>query len=965
MKLMGIRKCCAFLMTICVVIALFFSVGVFVGSLDKSERNSFGAEYSASVDATEYYYEQLIRNDSRLEQKFYRAIEKMWEDGDLKSGNASIDLVNTGFLSQNDVDTYANNSMTLLYAFGAGRDAFYLDHPEVFYVNFDKMSIRTLSKSGKNYAFLGTGRGDSYIADGDAFNTAEKVETACTNVKTTYSELLTSAKAETNTIKKIRLVYDFVRGQISYATELTCTDANINYVRNPYALVTREGVCEAYARSFKIIMDELDIPCVSVVGMYNEYDSKNELSLSELHMWNYVLVGDVWYLIDTTMDSGKEDSECQYFLAGYGTTGASHVPDSVISQSNYSFRYPELCNSQYQISNSFTMTEVEQSGVNYVKVAYKGMNAQQLYEKGMYYAVKYNDADWTALTNYTNKLNCEFCTDTADGLLVALDGDFTKICIGVTKTNATTTTTILAVDIIESSQVYENLHRVESTHRPFPISVTPKNTEVLRSGKTYNVTLIFDEMLKEVAGTKLDVDVTHNAGVLLDDIKISDVVWDGQKTVTCKFTTSQKYAANTCTYYLTVKGLVSMASGRECMSANFFVLNQTNVGCPLKWGQTYEIYGKPQLMESPDIDTSSWILSNGETVNKNLSNGVALVVNESINSTTQTTISNGIGADLNKTNQTVLASKTYDVSLTLCGQQVKNLSSVSGKRVKIMLPFPDGYSGKETGVTFVAYHYNSSSGAVEKVDCLINENGIVIFCNSFSPYTIVATQKPITDVTKKVVVLAHDGGTITAVGSDNPEFCVLQKDGTQEFQITLNAGYVVDYVRINGKDKTVIDNNFSVSYNEIKDNSVVEAFFVNSEIKDQESEKGYAEIIPTATAPRVTITRNVNRLNAVVSGVVGKLSYQWYIDGEKIEGATDSYYSINEQNKDKVYTVEVTNSVLSSSATAMSEPYQSIQDNTVLIVVLMLVVVALLCVVGATMLIRHKNAKNANKVSKS
>jgi len=82
------------------------------------------------------------------------------------------------------------------------------------------------------------------------------------------------------------------------------------------------------------------------------------------------------------------------------------------------------------------------------------------------------------------------------------------------------------------------------------------------------------------------------------------------------------------------------------------------------------------------------------------------------------------------------------------------------------------------------------------------------------------------------------------------------------------------------------------------------------------------------------------------------------MDGEMIIGATSQDYKIETINDNKVYTVEVTNSVMSSTATTLSEPYQKVQNNTVLIVLLMCIVCALICVVIATMLIRRKNAKN-------
>ncbi len=964
MKLLSMRKFCAAATVLLATFAVLFAIGMLVGS----SREKPCPIAASVVSAETFYYDQFERNGSTLEAKFYRAIKAMWEDGTLKKGNISIDLVEGGFLTQKDVDKYATNSMALLYAFGAGRDAFYLDHPEVFYVDFDKMSIRTLSKNGKNYAFLGTGRTDNYRADGADFADETKVNAAIEALEGSYTTLLTEVGELTDTRDKVKAVYDFVRNKAVYKSELDCTAGNEAYVRNPYgALVKGEGVCEAYARSFKIIMDEINIPCVSIIGMYNEYngEDKTAITLSEAHMWNFVQINNLWYMVDTTMDSGKKDGECQYFLAGYSKVGASHIPDAVISQSGYAFRQPDLCNSEFSTAttynSNFAMEQTKYEGKDVLRVTYKGMNGEQLYnQEGLFFVANYfGDAstNWAALTNYTTEFNYyeNACVDTPDGLVLRLDGDFDSVMVGVTEFTSSSQAYVAAADVIEYSDTYENQFQVKSQHRPFPINVTPSSSQILRSGATYDVSMTFDEKLKLSSGASVSVEVTHNAGVVLDDIRVTDVAWDNDRTVTCRFTTSSRYAANTCTYTMRVKGLCSAETGRECMSTGFFVLNQTNVGCPVKWGQTYEVYGKPQILENADIDTTDWRPADfTDPVNKKISHGVALVVNEHIDSNTQTSINAGIATDLGSTSQTVLASKTYDISLTLCNEQMKQLPY--GKRIKIMLPFPEGYSGKEVGVTFEAYHYNSTTGQVEKVDCLINENGVVIFCNEFSPFTVVATQKPEGVTSKKVLALMHEGGSIDA------EFASLAPSESKTFVITPSAGFVVDYVWVNGVEKPVIDNKLTLTYTDLtKDNNIIEAYFVKTSVKQKEEQDGFVTLTPSATAPVVVITRYVDTLSAAVSGVVGKLTYQWYKDGEMIVGATGQDYVIQEPYFNSVYTVEVTNSVMSGTATTLSKPYQQTQRDMALIVVLMCIAVALICVVVATMLIRRKNAQNQQK----
>ncbi len=82
------------------------------------------------------------------------------------------------------------------------------------------------------------------------------------------------------------------------------------------------GVCESYAKSFKLICDKLENPPV------------NALMSSATHMWNAVLLDGKWYCVDATWDDqGGERVEYKYFLCGdpdiVDEDSCDHVQDSV------------------------------------------------------------------------------------------------------------------------------------------------------------------------------------------------------------------------------------------------------------------------------------------------------------------------------------------------------------------------------------------------------------------------------------------------------------------------------------------------------------------------------------------------------------------------------------------------------------------------------------------------------------
>ncbi|MDO4975117.1 MAG: transglutaminase domain-containing protein, partial [Alphaproteobacteria bacterium] len=94
-------------------------------------------------------------------------------------------------------------------------------------------------------------------------------------------------------------------------------------------------VCEGYARTFKYLMDELEIPCVLVSGIAVDEDGK-----SERHAWNYVYLKNDWYAIDVTWDdpiiigNGRVDSNIKYkyFLKGSNTMNKDHTSSGQITK---------------------------------------------------------------------------------------------------------------------------------------------------------------------------------------------------------------------------------------------------------------------------------------------------------------------------------------------------------------------------------------------------------------------------------------------------------------------------------------------------------------------------------------------------------------------------------------------------------------------------------------------------------
>ena len=114
------------------------------------------------------------------------------------------------------------------------------------------------------------------------------------------------------------------------------------------------GVCECYAKLFRLLCTENGIPCILVTGG-DERDVNGDVIAD--HMWNYVQMNDgLWYLVDTTWDD-QPSVIYTYFLAGSESEGFNnkrvgndHLPVGCFSSDVFydEFVIPALATEAYE-----------------------------------------------------------------------------------------------------------------------------------------------------------------------------------------------------------------------------------------------------------------------------------------------------------------------------------------------------------------------------------------------------------------------------------------------------------------------------------------------------------------------------------------------------------------------------------------------------------------------------------------
>ncbi len=760
-----------------------------------------------------YYYDQLLTAGSKA---VYEALGAM----NLKSGTAVTDLT--------DIFTVNTAKDIIMADFTAGRDAFMLDNSHLFYVEFDKMSV---THTGSQI-LMGIGREDTYLADGFA---AADVDAAVAAFNGVVAEIAaaanTAAESVDDTLKlqtKVRAAYDGVMGKVEYALEADADPANVLYVRDPYgALVRGEAVCEGYARGLKAVLDALNVENVLVQGMY--VDGKK----LQPHMWNYVRMDDNrWYLLDATMGDAATDSGKFFLKGGLDDLLEYYQPDGVISlaQNSKEFFYPDLSIASYEpLSTAFSVTTTEDGKK---MISYKGMGIRKTRtEKKLYILASFNGSTWFYYEDYLYASFAAMGTEDLDGAMESMDWEtgfsnaFQLAYFAVTEhpnpnsdkvapTHEKAVYQSSMADITDQSLVGEITEMSKTP--PSIVERTPAASR-LRGGKKYTISVTYSEELKKVneaQGVGIQW-VREVAGATLKNFQWKDT---DKRTVTFELTTSANFGFTTL-YYFELTNLVGKVSNEAPATICYHVANVPSFTCPKVPGGINNIHSNtPALIADGDLAANGWQDADGKPVGENLPNRLALVATTVTDDTTNV---NKIKETLGEAS--VKASQTFDLSLSLCSAQV---AYITGKPVKVFIPYPESYNYENlTGTTFKAYHFDKN-GSPEEVDCVAVEAGLILYCEAFSPYTIVALSSEEVPVTEKKVLLTASGKGYFDVAGD---LVTLNSGETRTVTVVAEAGHVIQSITLDGKD-VVFTNNQMAKVELSAANSTLEATFVTSDL---------------------------------------------------------------------------------------------------------------------------------------
>ncbi len=775
-------------------------------------------------------------------KKIYDGMCDMYRQGIFKTGTESYDLVENGCITKEELAAYEGNYESLLKDFGAARDAFYADYPDVFYVDFSKLSI-SVESSGEEYkSYLGTGDNPDYFLDG--FSSKEQVENAISEQDAKVNGIIQGASGEASVREKVIYAHNAIIENTSYHLE------GGGHIRTSYgALVKGESLCEGYARAVKSVLDSMGVTSVLVQGVYKDTDGSENL-----HMWNYVQIDGKWYGLDATANDGMNGGSGSdtYLLADGSVMGKHHIPNGVMSGAGFKFTYPqpEAGGSQggedsseggdgdsqdYKVLFEKDGLRVgyrdgtESEGeVGIFKVSYKGMGYQNAVEKeGVYILSRFyqympgtgkdEPGDW----GYSDP--APFMIPQLPDALILPNGNSSYIEFAVTTIAPDGP---LYGDDLTAEEIKHNwrFHGTESDfivatgklHNPkgnfvpgpFAVKLTPSATGFITCGKKYQVRAEFNEQLEEydgqTAGYKLSVKDGWSAEA---NSKIENFHWDGDRTITFDFTPSQMVADSLAVYDFQITGLRGVGSLKDPGVFTYFAKKKISICAYRPQGYFWNVFGRPELLEPNDLSYNDWKLESGEKLVDVVTNVVLvaskpeLVVSTPDKAQTQE-MEDKIKEDLN--GKTVLKSATYNIDIRICNQTVIH----TGDSVRMSVGFPEGYDANTEDVVFKAYHFtkdkNGNITGVEEIGCVVTEYGLVIACKSFSPFAVVAVDavdadREMSDV-RRVLFLNSAGGVV-----EGEKIRQLKNSESQTVKVKAKDGYCLSSINLSGQEIPITD----------------------------------------------------------------------------------------------------------------------------------------------------------------
>lgn len=239
-------------------------------------------------------------------------------------------------------DSYNAATEKIRQAAQSGGDAFYYDHPETFWMKSYRFGY-SISAGKEDENWIGKIEKLNFepIEMVTGASSQARIAAFESGLTAAVDEIEGNLSAQAGRYDMAKEVHDYLCDKLTY-------DLNGEYAHSAGVAFGGDAlaVCEGYAKAYKVLCDEMGIPCVLVSGW-----GITSSGQGEAHMWNYAqMKNGKWYLVDATWDDQTSRIYYNYFLAGASSSGFNgrkvgedHVSDGDFSGAKImNFAYPVL-----------------------------------------------------------------------------------------------------------------------------------------------------------------------------------------------------------------------------------------------------------------------------------------------------------------------------------------------------------------------------------------------------------------------------------------------------------------------------------------------------------------------------------------------------------------------------------------------------------------------------------------------
>ncbi len=206
----------------------------------------------------------------------------------------------------------------------------FIEENPLYYFTYTAYKVK-INETDNTYSFL-------FLGGADYANALDRYE-----ANTFLLELLEDFKNEYDLLESkddysiSKMIHDYICNKISYAYDESGSASEECFAHNVLGLTKGEGVCECYAESYLLLSYLTNLNALIVIGNSNGGG----------HVWNYVMIDNIWYGVDATWDDGDKVSY-DYFLVSSKIMNKSHNANKSTSYGiNYQVDLPILSTTSY------------------------------------------------------------------------------------------------------------------------------------------------------------------------------------------------------------------------------------------------------------------------------------------------------------------------------------------------------------------------------------------------------------------------------------------------------------------------------------------------------------------------------------------------------------------------------------------------------------------------------------------